>query len=87
MAATRKRPNYVTELVDKTNATLKVRKIISVNDSLFSFIQLYLIRKNMYEGFGFFRTETKNIDGKEVKVDVMLKGDEYIDKNTFLKLF
>ena len=49
------RPNYVTELVNKTNDYLRFRKVTDTSDTLFVFMNDYLLKKNMYYGYNFFK--------------------------------
>ena len=51
----KKRPNYVTELVNKTNEYLRFRKVTDTSDTLFVFMTDYLLKKNMYHGYNFFK--------------------------------
>ena len=51
----RKRSNYVKELVNKTNEYLRFRKVTDTTDTLFVFMCDYLLKKNMYEGYNFFK--------------------------------
>ena len=51
----KKRPNYVTELVNKTNDYLRFRKVTDTTDTLFVFMCDYLLKRNMYEGYNFFK--------------------------------
>lgn len=51
----KKRPNYITELVNKTNDYLRFRKVTDTTDTLFVFMCDYLLKKNMYEGYNFFK--------------------------------
>lgn len=50
----KKRPNYVKEVVDQVNATLKVRKEKDCYCSLMHFITDYLASRDMYLGYNFY---------------------------------
>jgi hypothetical protein len=51
----KKRPHYVTELVNKTNEYLRFRKVTDTTDTLFVFMCDYLLKKKMYRGYNFFK--------------------------------
>lgn len=55
MAQSKKRPQYVVELVNKTNDYLRFRKVTDTSDTLFVFMCDYLLKKNMYKGYNFFK--------------------------------
>ena len=55
MAQSKKRPQYVTELVSKTNDYLRFRRVKDTSDTLFVFICDYLLKKKMYKGYNFFK--------------------------------
>ena len=55
MAQNKKRTQYVTELVNKTNDYLRFRKVKDTTDTLFAFMCDYLLKKKMYKGYNFFK--------------------------------
>ena len=55
MAQNKKRPQYVIELVNKTNDYLRFRKVKDTTNTLFMFMCDYLLKKNMYKGYNFFK--------------------------------
>ena len=55
MAQSKKRPQYVVELVNKTNDYLRFRKVKDTTDTLFMFMCDYLLKKKMYRGYNFFK--------------------------------
>lgn len=59
MAQNKKRPQYVTEIVEKVNADLKRRGVKDINkDPLANWLEDYLIKKGMYKGYNFYVTTT-----------------------------
>ena len=62
----KKRSNYVTELVNKTNEYLRFRKVTDTTDTLFVFMCDYLLKKNMYRGYNFFKDEYNTYVQKNV---------------------
>lgn len=63
---TKKRPNYVTELVNQINKTLKTMGKQGEHSDLHAFITSYLLNKNMYHGWNFYKDEC--INGKIIPV-------------------
>lgn len=63
---TKKRPNYVTELVNKVNENLKALGKQGENSHLHVFITSYLMQKNMYEGWNFYKD--KCVNGKIIPI-------------------
>ena len=55
MAQNKKRPQYVIELVNKTNDYLRFRKVTDTSDTLFVFMCDYLLKKNTYKGYNYFK--------------------------------
>ena len=55
MAQSKKRPQYVVELVNKTNDYLRFRKVTDTSDTLFVFMCDYLLKKNTYKGYNYFK--------------------------------
>lgn len=65
----KKRPNYVTELVNKTNDYLRFRKVTDTSDTLFVFMCDYLLKKEMYNGYNFFKDVYNTYLQKEVATE------------------
>lgn len=63
---TKKRPKYVTELVNQINKTLKTMGKQGENSDLHIFITSYLLNKNMYHGWNFYKD--KFVNGKIIPV-------------------
>lgn len=63
---TKKRPNYVTELVRKVNKSLKTLGKQGENSDLHIFITSYLLDKKMYHGWNFYKD--KYVNGKTISV-------------------
>ena len=63
---TKKRPNYVTELVNQINKTLKTMGKQGEHSDLHAFITSYLLNKNMYHGWNFYKDQCVN--GKIIPV-------------------
>ena len=55
MAQSKKRPQYVVELVNKTNDYLRFRKVTDTSDTLFVFMCDYLLKKNTYKGYNYLK--------------------------------
>lgn len=63
---TKKRPKYVTELVIKINKHLKTLGKQGEKSDLHVFITSYLLDKNMYHGWNFYKD--KCVNGKIIPV-------------------
>ena len=63
---TKKRPNYVTELVNQINKYLKTMGKQGENSDLHAFISSYLLNKNMYHGWNYYKD--KCVNGKIIPV-------------------
>lgn len=61
---TKKRPNYVTELVNKVNKHLQTLGKQGENSDLHAFITSYLLDKKMYHGWNFYKD--KYVNGKTI---------------------
>ena len=61
---TKKRPQYIQELVNETNKRLEVMNIKDEGDTLFRFVCDLLLKKNMYEGYNFYKKKTMVINGE-----------------------
>ena len=61
---TKKRPQYIQELVKETNKRLEVMNIKDEGNTLFRFVCDLLLKKKMYLGYNFFQKKTILIDGK-----------------------
>ena len=61
---TKKRPQYIQELVKETNKRLEVMNIKDEGDTLFRFVCDLLLKKNMYEGYNFYKKKTTIINGE-----------------------
>lgn len=60
----KKRPQYIQELVKETNKRLEIMNIKDEGDTLFRFVCDLLLKKNMYDGYNFFKKKTIVIDGE-----------------------
>ena len=61
---TKRRPQYIQELVMETNKRLELMNIKDEGDTLFRFVCDLLLKKNMYEGFSFNKKKTMVINGE-----------------------
>lgn len=61
---TKKRPQYIQELVKETNKRLEIMNIKDEGDTLFRFVCDLLLKKNMYEGYNFYKKKTMVINGE-----------------------
>lgn len=68
MSRTKKRPQYIQDLVKETNKHLEVMNIKNEGDTLFRFVCYLLMKRNMYQGFNFFKKVQLNIDGEYKEV-------------------
>ncbi len=76
--AKKNRPQYVTELVNKTNAYLRFRKVKDTSDTLFVFMCDYLLKKKMYKGYNFFKEVYNTYLQKKVSTEAgSFKEDEF----------
>jgi hypothetical protein len=62
------RPQYVKDLVEKTNERLRTFKIKEEGNDLFVFMCSYLLKKDMYEGFNYYKDEYNPYLDKMVSV-------------------
>ena len=83
MAQNKKRPQYVVELVNKTNDYLRFRKVKDTTDTLFVFMCDYLLKKKMYEGYNFFKMEYNSYLKKNV---IVYAGSYKEDEFDFLQI-
>lgn len=75
----KKRPNYVTDLVERTNEHLRHFKVKEQDNDLFVFITSYLLDRDMYEGFNFFKYDENH--------KAVLAGTYDKDKFDFLQIY
>lgn len=61
---TKKRPQYIQELVKDTNKRLEIMNIKDEGDTLFRFVCDLLLNKNMYEGYNYYKKKTMVINGE-----------------------
>lgn len=80
MAHNKKRPKYVQEVVDQVNVILKDRKEKNPYCDLMFFIERYLITKDMYRGYNFFKEKER--DG--IKYNILAGSDTDFD---FLQVY
>ena len=83
MAKNKKRTKYVTELINKVNETLRFRKIQDESDTLFVFACDYLLKKNMYQGYNFYKDEFNPYLNKIIPT---LAGSYKKDKFEYLQI-
>ena len=80
----KKRPQYVQDLVNKANEHLRAFKVKDeYNDTLFTFVCDYLLERDMYEGFNYFKMEYNTYLKKYVAV---FAGSSKKDKFDFLQI-
>jgi hypothetical protein len=80
----KKRPQYVQDLVNKANEHLRVHKVKDeYTDNLFTFVCDYLLKRDMYEGYNYFKMEYNTY----IKKDVMVyAGSHKKDEFDFLQI-
>jgi hypothetical protein len=76
----KKRPQYVVELVNKTNEYLRGFKVTDRGDTLFAFMCDYLLKRNMYEGYNFYVDVYNTYLNKNVP---MIADKKDVDNNTY----
>ena len=69
----KKRPQYVQELVNKANERFREFGIKEEGNDLFVFVCDYLLKRNMYEGYNYFKMEYNTY----LKKDVMVYAGSY----------
>ena len=69
----KKRPQYVQELVNKANQRFRDFGIKEEGNDLFVFVCDYLLKRNMYEGYNYFKMEYNTY----LKKDVMVYAGSY----------
>jgi hypothetical protein len=78
------RPQYVKELVEKANKRFRDFKIKDESNDLFVFVCDYLLKKNMYEGYNFY----KDVYNPYVdNIVPMLAGSAKKDEYDYLQIF
>ena len=78
------RPKYVKDLVESANERFRLFKIKDEGNDLFVFICSYLLQKNMYEGFNYFKDEYNPHLQKKVSV---LAGSHLKENYDYLQIF
>lgn len=73
-----KRPKYVNDLVEMANERFRQFGIKRESNDLFVFITTYLLDKNMYDGFGYYKVEYNESIGKYVIVGSSYKDYEFL---------
>ena len=76
---TKKRPQYIQELVKVTNKRLEMMNIKDEDDTLFSFMCDLLLQKDMYEGFNYFKKKSAVINGLKKTILVFPSKKEFKD--------
>ncbi len=79
-----KRPQYVTDLVEKANKRFRDFKIKDESNDLFVFVCDYLLKRNMYEGYNFFKNKYVHDVDKVVSV---LAGSAKKEEYDYLQIF
>lgn len=82
MAKNKKRPKYVEEYINEVNNALEKWGIKDESNSLFLFACDYLLKRNMYNGFNFYKHVVRN--GNEV---LDLAGTYNKDKFDCLQIY
>lgn len=62
MSRNKKRPQYVIDMINDVNAYLRFRNVKDENDTLFCWIRNYLLDKDMYNGFNYYKYGDKIIN-------------------------
>jgi hypothetical protein len=79
-----KRPQYVTDLVEKANKRFRDFKIKDESNDLFVFVCDYLLKRNMYEGYNFYKDEYVHYVDKVVSV---LAGSAKKEEYDYLQIY
>lgn len=80
MAQNKKRPEYVLNIMSDVNTYLRNKNVKDESDSLFVWACGYLIGRNMYNGFNYFKY------GKTLANPIMLAGSSNKDEFDFLQI-
>ena len=81
----KKRPQYIQDLVNKVNEHLRHFKVKDeYEDSLFTFMMMYLLDKKMYEGYNFYVDKYNPYLGKTIPT---LAGSAKKDEYEYLQLY
>lgn len=84
----KKRPQYIQELVNETNKRLEIMNIKDEGDTLFRFVCDLLLKKNMYEGYNFYKKKTMVINGEHhTYLALPTKEDFKADKWDCLQIY
>lgn len=62
MSRNKKRPQYVIDMINDVNAYLRFRNVKDESDTLFCWIRNYLLDKDMYQGFNYYKYGDKIIN-------------------------
>lgn len=54
MAQNKKRPQYITDMVNSVNETLRMAKVKDTSDTLFGWLCAWLLERGYYKGYNFF---------------------------------
>lgn len=80
MAQNKKRPKYIEDIIRDANAQFRRNYVKDENDSLFSWLCGYLLGKNMYNGFNYYKY------GSELKAPIVLAGSYHKNEFDFLQI-
>lgn len=53
----KKRPQYLVNMINETNEYLRLNRVTDEHDSLFGFMCAYLLKRDFYQGFNYFKDE------------------------------
>ena len=86
MSRNKKRPQYVIDMINDVNAYLRFRNVKDESDTLFCWIRNYLLDKDMYQGFNYYKYGDKIINPTTGERILILAGSYNKDEFDFLQV-
>ena len=87
MSRNKKRPQYVIDMLNDVNAYLRFRNVKDESDTLFCWIRNYLMDKDMYQGFNYYKYGDKIINSVTGEKILILAGSYNKDEFDFLQVY
>ena len=84
MAQSKKRPQYIKDIVESVNFDLRYRKVKDEDNDLFRWICYYLLKRGYYRGFNYFKDYDNKYLGKVVPTEA---GSYDPDKFDYLQVY
>ena len=80
----KKRPQYIIDIINSVNERLRLEKVKDANNNLFMWLELFLLKKNMYRGYNFFIDKENPYDNK---IHSVLSGTDDPNKFDYLQFY